>query len=140
MIVTVEVVTRQQQEFVDISDSIQSAVHASGILEGVAFVYCPHTTAGLCINENYDPTVPEDILRKLEELVPVRGSYRHLEGNAAAHIKSCLMGVSHLLPVSEGKLKLGTWQGVFFCEFDGPRRRKVIVRVLSEKTDEAETT
>ncbi|MEW6173517.1 MAG: secondary thiamine-phosphate synthase enzyme YjbQ [Bacillota bacterium] len=133
MIVTIEVSTRKQQEFVDISDSIQAAVQASGILEGVAFIYCPHTTAGLCINENYDPTVPEDILGKLEELVPVRGSYRHSEGNAAAHIKSCLAGVSHSLPVSEGRLKLGAWQGVFFCEFDGPRRRKVLVRILADK-------
>ncbi|MEW6770870.1 MAG: secondary thiamine-phosphate synthase enzyme YjbQ [Bacillota bacterium] len=133
MIRTIEVVTRKRQEFVDITGAVQAAVGESGVAEGVAYLYCPHTTAGICINENYDPTVAEDILHKLEELVPVGGPYRHAEGNAAAHIKSSLMGVAHPLLVSGGKLVLGTWQGVFFCEFDGPRRRKVLVQVLADK-------
>lgn len=131
MLKTIEVVTRKHQEFVDITDKVQEVVRESGIAEGVAYIYCPHTTAGICINENYDPTVAEDILNKLEELVPVAGAYRHAEGNAAAHIKSCLVGVCHPLLVSSGKIVLGTWQGVFFCEFDGPRRRKIIVKIVT---------
>lgn len=130
MLKTIEVATQKRQEFVDITGRIREAIRESGIREGVAYIYCPHTTAGLCINENYDPTVAEDILNKLEELVPRAGAYRHAEGNAAAHIKSCLVGVAHPLLVSGGDLLLGTWQGVFFCEFDGPRRRKVFVRII----------
>lgn len=130
MIKTIEVVTHKRQEFVDITGRVQSAVGEAGVSEGVAYLYCPHTTAGICINENYDPTVVEDVLNKLEELVPVSGAYRHAEGNAAAHIKSCLIGVTHSILVSGGKVVLGTWQGIFFCEFDGPRRRKVLVKVI----------
>lgn len=131
MIKKVDVQTNKTQEYVDITQRLQAAVKESGVQEGVAFVYCPHTTAGLCVNENYDPTVAADILNKLEELVPVHGAYSHAEGNAAAHIKSCLMGVSLQLLVNGGRLVLGTWQGVFFCEFDGPRQRKVLLKVLS---------
>jgi len=128
---TIEVVTRRDQELVDITEKVREIVRESGVREGIVYLYCPHTTAGICINENYDPTVAEDILSKLEELVPVAGAYRHAEGNAAAHIKSSLVGVSHPLLVSDGKPVLGTWQGVFFCEFDGPRRRKVLVKIIS---------
>ncbi|MGQ9512724.1 secondary thiamine-phosphate synthase enzyme YjbQ [Thermodesulfitimonas sp.] len=131
MLKTIEVVTHKHQEFVDITGKVQEVVRESGITEGIAYIYCPHTTAGICVNENYDPTVAEDILNKLEELVPVAGAYRHAEGNAAAHIKSCLVGVCHPLLVSGGKIVLGTWQGVFFCEFDGPRQRKVLVKVIT---------
>lgn len=131
MIKTVEVTTRKRQEFVDITEQIRTVIQSSGVQEGIALLYCPHTTAGVSINENYDPTVAEDILNKLEELVPVQGSYRHAEGNAAAHIKSCLVGVSQLLVISGGRPFLGTWQGVFFCEFDGPRQRKLVVQILS---------
>lgn len=130
MIRTIEVVTEKHQEFVDITGRVQAAVREAGISEGVVHLYCPHTTAGICINENYDPTVVKDVLTKLEELVPVNGVYRHAEGNAAAHIKSCLLGVAHSLLISSGKLVLGTWQGIFFCEFDGPRRREVLVRII----------
>ncbi|HIE13009.1 MAG TPA: YjbQ family protein [Desulfotomaculum sp.] len=128
--ITIEVVTQKRQEFVDITSRVQAAVGESGVSEGIAYLYCPHTTAGICINENYDPTVAEDVLNKLEELVPVSGAYRHAEGNAAAHIKSCLIGVTQPVLFSSGKLVLGTWQGVFFCEFDGPRRRRVLVRII----------
>jgi secondary thiamine-phosphate synthase enzyme len=131
MMKTVAVQTGKTQEFLDITRRLQTAVQESGVQEGVAFVYCPHTTAGLCVNENYDPTVTADILKKLDELIPVYGTYSHAEGNAAAHIKSCLVGVSLQLPVSGGRLVLGTWQGVFFCEFDGPRQRKVHLRILN---------
>ena len=131
MLKTIEVVTRRDQELVDITEKVREIVRESGVREGIVYLYCPHTTAGICINENYDPTVAEDILSKLEELVPVAGAYRHAEGNAAAHIKSSLVGVSHPLLVSDGKPVLGTWQGVFFCEFDGPRRRKVLVKIIS---------
>ncbi|MEW6446698.1 MAG: secondary thiamine-phosphate synthase enzyme YjbQ [Bacillota bacterium] len=132
MIKTIDVVTHKRQEFIDITGRVQAAVGEAGVPEGVAYLYCPHTTAGICINENYDPTVAEDILNKLEELVPVSGVYRHAEGNAAAHIKSSLVGVTHSVMVSGGKVVLGTWQGIFFCEFDGPRRRKVLMRVIPE--------
>lgn len=131
MIKTIEVVTHKRQEFVDITGRVQAAVGEAGVSEGVAYLYCPHTTAGICINENHDPTVVEDILNLLEALVPVGGGYRHAEGNAAAHIKSCLIGVTHSVLVSAGRVVLGTWQGIFFCEFDGPRRRKVLVRIIS---------
>ncbi|RDV83939.1 secondary thiamine-phosphate synthase enzyme YjbQ [Ammonifex thiophilus] len=130
----ISVTTRRRQELVDITSQVAKLVAEKGLKEGVVYLFCPHTTAGICINENYDPTVAEDILRKLEELVPATGPYRHAEGNADAHIKSCLVGVSQVIPVREGRLALGTWQGIFFCEFDGPRQRKVWVKLIPERT------
>ncbi len=113
---------------VDITAQIQAAVSRSGVAEGVCFIFVPHTTAGLAINENADPTVRSDIMKTLARIVPWEDDYDHSEGNSAAHIKASLFGQSHLVLVSKGKLQLGTWQGVFLAEFDGPRHRQVWVR------------
>jgi len=127
---TFDVRTRNRDEMIDITDRVASAVRASGIEEGVATVYVPHTTAGVTINENADPSVVHDVLAALDAAVPWRqGFYRHGEGNSAAHVKSSLMGCSARVLVQGGRLVLGTWQGIYFCEFDGPRSRKVIVAV-----------
>ena len=117
--------------FVDITRQVQQVVTQSGVQDGFCIVYVPHTTAGLTINENADPTVQSDIIAELDKVIPWRDGYEHMEGNSAAHIKASLMGPSHTILVSEGRLMLGTWQGIYFCEFDGPRQRKVWVRVVS---------
>jgi len=129
MIQKIAVPTRQHSQMVDITDEVQRAVGESQVEEGIALVFCPHTTAGLTINENADPSVCADILETLEKVVPWRGAYRHTEGNAAAHVKSTLVGHSVTVLVEGGRLILGTWQGIFLCEFDGPRTRRVFVRV-----------
>ncbi len=128
---TLEVRTSRRTELVDISAEVSAAVARRGVREGMAYVYCPHTTAAITINENADPTVKSDFLNHLATLVPVRSEFRHAEGNSDAHIKSILTGACQPIPVSDGKLVLGTWQGIFFCEYDGPRRRRVHVKVLS---------
>jgi len=130
MIVKLSVTTRQHTQMVDITAEVQRAVSESGVTEGVAFVFCAHTTAGLTINENADPSVCADIVETLEKMVPWRAGYRHTEGNAAAHVKSSLVGHSLTVPVQGGRLVLGAWQGIFFCEFDGPRGRQVLVLVI----------
>ncbi len=117
-------------EFVDITSQVQKAVTESKINEGIVIVYVPHTTAGITINENADPSVQSDILMHLDEMVPQSGKYRHAEGNSPAHIKASLMGSSVTVFVSGGKLGLGTWQGIYFCEFDGPRTRKVWIKII----------
>jgi secondary thiamine-phosphate synthase enzyme len=122
--------TEGRSGFYDITSRVEQAVTESGVREGICLVWCPHTTAGLTVNENADPDVPRDIIDTLEKLVPWRAGYRHSEGNAAAHVKASLMGSSVVLPVSGGKLALGTWQAVFFCEFDGPRQRSFFVQIL----------
>lgn len=122
---TIEVRTSRRAQFADITAEVQEAVTGSGLVEGVVTVYCPHTTAGLTINENADPDVVTDMLDALERAVPWEAGYRHGEGNAAAHVKASMMGASVQIPVSGGGLDLGTWQGIYFCEFDGPRQRKV---------------
>lgn len=139
MIRQIPVATRQHTQMVDITAEVQRVVQESGVDEGMVLVYCPHTTAGLTLNENADPSVCQDILETLERLVPWRATYRHTEGNAAAHVKSSLVGHSLLIPVEGGRLVLGTWQGVFLCEFDGPRTRRVVVRVFSGERDGLET-
>ena len=123
--------TRSRSSMEDITAYVQDAVTKSGIGDGFCVVFVPHTSAGVTINEHADPDVGTDILAKLEELVPRRGAYRHTEdGNADAHIKASLMGSSVTVLVHEGRLRLGVWQGVFLCEFDGPRRRSVWVQVV----------
>ncbi|MHC4618005.1 MAG: secondary thiamine-phosphate synthase enzyme YjbQ [Planctomycetota bacterium] len=125
--------SRKRNEMIDITSQVGSIVSQSGITTGDVIVYCPHTTAGIIINENADPSVPHDILLTLEELVPhYRPGYRHSEGNSDAHCKSSLVGSSKQILVSRKSLNLGTWQGVFFCEFDGPRNRRVSVQVRGE--------
>lgn len=115
---------------VDITDGVRSALRKSNILNGVCHVFVPHTTAAVTINENADPDVPRDILTVLDRLIPLSNNYRHSEGNSAAHVKASLIGASETILVEEGELALGTWQSIFFCEFDGPRTRRVMVSVI----------
>lgn len=122
--------TRARLEMIDITPQVGEAVSSTGADSGICVVYVPHTTAGVTINEGADPDVAADILDATERMVPSRGSYRHGEGNAAAHIKATLVGSSKQIIVESGKLSLGTWQAVFFCEFDGPRSRRVYVKVV----------
>jgi len=121
--------THTQSELMDITPLVRDIVHKSKIESGVCYIFVPHTTAGITVNENADPSVKQDILSELDKLVPWRGDYTHLEGNAAAHIKASLLGSAEMIPVEDGDLVLGTWQGVFFAEFDGPRRREVWVKI-----------
>jgi secondary thiamine-phosphate synthase enzyme len=120
--------TSKRSEMIDITSEIQDSIDEMGLEEGLVLVYCPHTTAGVTVNEGADPAVAKDILNKLDEIIPWEGDYRHAEGNSPAHIKSTLVGSSVSLWVDGGRISLGTWQKVFFCEFDGPRNRKVQVR------------
>lgn len=128
MVLTVK--TRAQTELVDITAEVGRLVADSGVRNGLCLVYVPHTTAGVTINENADPSVRNDLLMVLNQMVPWKADYRHLEGNSPAHVKSTLVGASQTIAVDNGHLVLGTWQGVFFCEFDGPRSRTVQVRIL----------
>jgi secondary thiamine-phosphate synthase enzyme len=125
----IRISTTSRTELLDITSEVQKAVAESRVRDGVCHVYVPHTTAGITINENADPSVRQDILMELNKIVPFQDNYRHLEGNAAAHIKASIVGSSQTILVKAGKLLLGTWQGIFFCEFDGPRSRRVITRV-----------
>lgn len=129
---TMDVTTHRREEFVDITRRVDDVVRESGVQDGWALVYCPHTTAALCVNENADPDVPADVIDALSRLCPLDLPWRHVEGNADAHSKAVLVGESVTIPVRGGALALGTWQGVFFCEFDGPRRRSALVSVLGE--------
>ena len=123
--------TGRRNEMIDITDPIAKCVSQSNVQDGVVIAYVPHTTAGVTINENADPSVVHDILMTLEELVPEnRSGYRHMEGNSDAHVKASLVGSSVTVILQDGKLQLGTWQSVYFCEFDGPRSREVMVQVL----------
>ena len=131
MIISVK--TRERTELVDVTSEISRLVQKSGIDQGLCMVYVPHTTAGVTINESADPSVKTDILMILNQVVPWEANYRHLEGNSPAHVKSTLVGASELVAVENGALVLGTWQGIFFCEFDGPRTRKVHVRIMEGK-------
>ncbi len=130
MPIALSVKTTHRIDMIDITSSVQKEVSNTGIQDGICAVYVPHTTAGITINEGADPDVCEDIMAKLSELVPSRRGYRHTEGNADSHIKASLMGNSLSVLVENGRLVLGTWQKIFFCEFDGPRSRKVYVKVI----------
>ena len=127
---TFSVKTSSRTDLVDITGDVASAVAKASVKEGACLVYVPHTTAGITINENADPAVRADIEATLERMVPWNGHYRHAEGNSAAHVKASLVGFSILVPISDGRLVLGTWQGIYLCEFDGPRTRKVHVQLL----------
>jgi len=126
----INVSTGRRTEFVEITSKVEEVVKKSGIKNGVCFIYVPHTTCGLTINENADPSVKKDIINKLEEIVPENGGYSHMEGNADAHIKSSIVGHSLTIFIENGNLQLGTWQGIFLCEFDGPRTRQVWLKII----------
>lgn len=119
-------------EFIDITREIQNVVHENKVKEGICYLYVPHTTAAITINENADPAVKSDIISTFAKLIPWDGVYTHLEGNSAAHILSTIVGTSVVIPISGNELALGRWQGIYFCEFDGPRTRRLIVSIMGE--------
>ena len=125
--------TRERTELIDITSDINQLIQKSGTDQGLCMIYVPHTTAAVTINESADPSVKSDILMTLNQIIPWEANYRHLEGNSPAHIKSTLVGSSELIAIENRRLILGTWQGIFFCEFDGPRSRKVDVRIMEER-------
>lgn len=131
---TIDVRSRCQTEFIDITDRVQDAIKRMRISDGVCYVYVSHTTAGLTINENADPSVHHDIVMALDRIVPEDQPYRHMEGNSPAHVKASLMGSSITVFVKSGRLVLGTWQGIYFCEFDGPRTRRVYAKGLDSRS------
>lgn len=124
-----EVHTQRREQMVDVTREIREAVEKSGLVRGHVLVYCPHTTAGVTINEAADPDVAADILTGLSRIAGADGPWRHAEGNADAHLKASLVGASIHIPVLDGVLALGPWQGVFLCEFDGPRRRSLVISI-----------
>jgi secondary thiamine-phosphate synthase enzyme len=125
-----DVKSHAKDELIDITSSVQNIVTHSRVKSGVCLIYIPHTTAGVTINENADPSVKSDILMTLRHIVPDSMPYTHMEGNSPGHVKSTLVGCSASLVIDNGSLSLGTWQGIFFCEFDGPRNRKVYVKII----------
>jgi secondary thiamine-phosphate synthase enzyme len=132
MLHTMSVRTGSRTEFLDLTSQIQEVVRLSGVAQGLCHIFVPHTTAGVTINENADPSVKADILMVLNKIISDRESYRHAEGNSPAHIKASLVGPQLTVLVSEGRLLLGTWQGIYFCEFDGPRSRKLHLKVVAD--------
>ena len=124
--------TRERTELIDITSDINRIVQKSGVAQGLCMLYVPHTTSAVTINESADPSVKSDILMILNQIVPWEANYRHMEGNSPAHVKSTLVGPSEVIAVENGRLVLGTWQGIFFCEFDGPRNRKIHVRIMEK--------
>lgn len=133
MIKHMSIRTRSRTEFIDITSDIRSIVRDSGVRSGICHVYVPHTTAGVTINEGADPSVVKDILSTLNRLIPHSGEYLHSEGNSDAHIKTSLVGASQMIIIEDGKLRLGTWQAVFFCEFDGPRNRQAVIKIIADE-------
>ena len=129
---TFSVKTSQQAELKDITASVQAIVSKSGVQSGMCTVFVPHTTAGITINENADPDVRRDIIMELDKIVPHNDGYSHSEGNSAAHIKASMMGFTQNIIIESGNLALGTWQGIYFCEFDGPRARKVFIKISKD--------
>ncbi len=129
-----EIATNRQAQLLDITARVNDAVAQSGIKRGLCNIFIPHTTAAVIVSENWDPDVTHDLLAHLEKLVPRQAGYRHGEGNAQAHILSVMLGISLNLPIEAGQLRLGRWQGVMLAEFDGPRRRSVVVSVQPDKS------
>ncbi len=127
------VTSRDKTQFIDITSEIQNQVNIQGIKSGLCFVFIPHTTAGITINENADPSVQSDILNVLNTVIPWELNYSHLEGNSPAHVKSSIVGASEIIAIENGQLALGTWQGVYFCEFDGPRTRHVNIKFIEDR-------
>jgi secondary thiamine-phosphate synthase enzyme len=129
---TLFVKTHKQFECINITSQIQNLIRDSGVEDGIVIIYCPHTTAAITINEGADPAVTKDLLNELDKVIPLRDSYQHLEGNSAAHIKSSIIDCSQTVIIENGSLVLGTWQAIFFCEFDGPRNRKVLLKIIEK--------
>lgn len=129
------VATESRVQFLDITAAIQSEVTNSGVRQGVCYLFVPHTTAGITINENADPDVVRDLTHSLERLIPKNGDYHHLEGNSDAHLKASMFGFSCIIPIISNCLELGTWQGIYFCEFDGPRRRRLKIGILTDEKE-----
>jgi len=127
----IHIKTKSQTELIDITEHVQHFIKSNQIESGICMVYVPHTTAAITINENADPSVKSDVLMVINDIIPWKKAYKHLEGNSPAHIKSILFGASELIPVVDKKMTLGTWQGIFFCEFDGPRNRKFYIQMLA---------
>ena len=127
---TIDLTTQHQMQLIDVTSHVRNHLRDTGVQEGLALVYTPHTTAAVTINENADPDVVRDLITGLNKLVPFNDNYRHVEGNSAAHIKSTLVGASETVPVTNSELVLGTWQGIYFCEFDGPRRRRLHIQII----------
>ena len=132
MIKNINIKTRSRTEFVNITSEVRKIVSESGVKSGVCYIYVPHTTAGVTINEGADPSVVTDIVSSLNKLIPHHANYLHMEGNSDAHIKTSLVGPSETVIIEGGKLLLGTWQAIFFCEFNGARNRSVMVKVMEE--------
>lgn len=132
MIHRVDINTLQKMEFLDITDRVKDIIEASGVVNGTCHIFVPHTTAAVMINEHADPSVALDIGAQLEAMAPQHPNYRHMEGNAPAHIKASIVGDSRTIFIGDGRLLLGTWQGIFFCEFDGPRNRHFLVKVVPD--------
>ena len=130
MSMEISIKSKSRTEFINITNEVQNAVNRSGVKEGVCYIFVPHTTAGVTINEAADSDVADDIQQSLNKLIPHSGNYRHTEGNADSHIKTSIVGSSQIVFIEGGRLKLGTWQGIFFCEFDGPRNRKVWIKII----------
>lgn len=130
MIKEISIKTSRRNELIDITQQVQDFVSASKLNEGICLIFVPHTTAAVTINENADPDVKKDLLQKLSQLIPEVDNYSHSEGNSDAHVKSSLVGCSIAVPFKESKLLLGTWQGILFCEFDGPRQRKAVLSLV----------
>jgi secondary thiamine-phosphate synthase enzyme len=129
----INVRSSQRSEFIDITEKVNEVIKEAGIVSGICYVYVPHTTAAVTINEGADPSVHRDIQNALTRLVPQEMNYSHREGNADAHIKSSIIGTSQLVIIDEGRLVLGTWQAVYFCEFDGPRHRRVTLKLIADR-------
>ena len=129
----INIKTKARTEFVNITSEIQQVIDEADIKNGICCLYVPHTTAGITINEGADPSVVSDIQRTLSKLIPNNLNYSHMEGNSDAHIKSTVVGASKTVIIDDGKLLLGTWQSIFFCEFDGPRHRRVLVKLINDK-------
>ncbi len=137
MVRYINVKSKTRTEFVDITEKIQEAVKEAGVSNGICYLFVPHTTAGITINEGADPTVQRDIQTYLNKVIPFEGDYHHREGNSSAHIKAAVVGVASHVFVDDGKLVLGTWQSIFFCEFDGPRHRRVALKFTTTDKKQA---
>lgn len=132
MLIKLNVNTSKHTQMLDITDMIRKAVADSGVKDGICTVFVPHTTAAVTINENADPDVVRDFTMEIDKIVPWEDGYYHMEGNSAAHLKSSMIGFSEQVIIDDSRLVLGTWQGIYFCEFDGPRHRKVYVKIMGE--------